>query len=83
MTRAIAEKIEVKLDRVSEADDEEAIALLETVREDLGRLRQYADEETIERLEADLERHEKTFEHHEAYGGSLGAAMNPDEEDAA
>ena len=85
MTDTSVEDVETTLDRIPDADDEEAMALLRRAREDIGRLDQHSevDEETIERLEDQLERHEEVFEDHEAYGGSLGAAMNPDEEDAA
>lgn len=85
MTDTSVADVEAKLDRVADADDEEAMALLRRAREDIGRLRAHsaADEETIERLEAQLERHEEAFAHRDEYGGSFGAAMNPDEEDAA
>lgn len=85
MTDTSVEDVEATLDRVADADDEEAASLLRAARENVGQLRQRSDldDETVERLEKQLERHEATFEHREEYSGSLGAAMNPDEEDAA
>lgn len=85
MTRPSVADVETTLDRAADVDDEKAASLLRSAREDIGQLRQQSDvdEATIERLEKRLERHEATFEHREEYGGSLGAAMNPDEEDAA
>ena len=84
MTDTSVSEIETALDRVPEADDEEATSLLRTAREDIGRLRRHSDvdEEILDRLEQQLERHERTFEHRDEYSGSLGAAMNPDEKDA-
>lgn len=85
MTRLTVEDVEEPLDRVPDADDEEAASLLRRAREDLGWLRENsdADEADLERIENQLERREAAFDHQEEYGGSLGAATNPDEEDAA
>lgn len=85
MTDTSVADVKATLDRVADANDEEAASLLRRAREDVGRLRERpdVDEETVERIEDRLERHEATFEHREEYGGALGAAMNPDEEDAA
>ncbi|RQG93273.1 hypothetical protein EA462_00190 [Natrarchaeobius halalkaliphilus] len=84
MTESMLEEIERRLSRARDLEAQEAVSLLRTARADL-RDRESdpdVDEERRAALETRLEQRIREIENREAYDGGLGAAMNPDDDDA-
>ena len=84
MTDTTLEDVERSLNRAADLETEEAIAVLRTAREDLNALGNDpdVDEERRKELEDTLDQHIREVSERDAYSGELGAAMNPDREDA-
>ncbi|WP_247002969.1 hypothetical protein [Halosolutus gelatinilyticus] len=84
MTRTTLEDVERSLDRAADLDAEEAVSVLRTAREDLRALGNDpdVDEKRREELEERLRQRIREVENRDAYDSGLGAAMNPDEDDA-
>ncbi|WP_247730875.1 hypothetical protein [Halovivax limisalsi] len=78
------ERVESALDRAAEVPADEAVTLLESARADLAdaRSRGAVDTETAADLATRLTRRIREIEERDAYDGGMGAAMEPDEEDA-
>lgn len=77
--------VEDALDRAQDLPADEAEALLRSAAADLEALRDRnaVDDETADALENRLSQRIRAIEERDAYGGELGSALNPDEEDAA
>ncbi|MCU4927047.1 hypothetical protein OB905_13845 [Halobacteria archaeon AArc-dxtr1] len=86
MTEATFTEIESDLGRASELERESAIALLEKARRRLESCEDDpdVDEERRRELERRVKQHLRTVRNRDAYGDEeeLGAALNPDEDDA-
>lgn len=84
MTEPTLEDVERRLDRVTDLEDEEAVSVLRGIREDLQALGNDpdVDEEARQELETQVDQHVRAVTERDAYEGELGAAMNPDDEDA-
>lgn len=84
MTDLTLEDIERRLDRATDLETEEAISVLRTAREDLQALGNDpdVDEERRQALEDRLEQRIREVKERDAYDSGLGAAMNPEDEDA-
>ncbi|WIV65739.1 hypothetical protein [Natrialbaceae archaeon AArc-T1-2] len=78
------EPIAHALDRATGLEDEAALAVLESARDDVHELRtEPAVDETRRQALADrLDQRIREVGEREAYDSELGAAMNPDDEDA-
>lgn len=79
------EAVEDALERARNLDDEAARAVLERARRDLRACRDdpSVDDERLEALEMRLAQRRREVGERDAYdGGGMGAAMNPEEEDA-
>ena len=81
------EEIETQLGEVTEIDDaERARSRLESALEELEELRERGevDEERADAIETEISQHLRATEERDSYDvDTLGAADNPDEEDAA
>lgn len=77
--------VEDALDRAEDLPADEAESLLRSAAADLEALRERnaVDDETADALENRLSQRMRAIEERDAYGGELGSALNPDEEDAA
>ncbi|SFB80737.1 hypothetical protein SAMN05444422_102121 [Halobiforma haloterrestris] len=84
MTDLTLDDVERSLERATDLETEEAVAVLRSAREDLEALGSDPDvDETRRReLEDTLDQRIREVENRDAYRGELGAAMNPDEDDA-
>lgn len=78
--------VRTALDRAEELEEAAAIDRLESARRELEAVRADdavdVDEETLRSLEDRLDQHRRAVRERDAYDGSLGAATDPDEEDA-
>lgn len=84
MTDTTLEDVERRLDRATELDPEAAVSVLRTARQDLERLGTDAevDEQRRQALEDRLEQRIRAVKERDAYDSGLGAAMNPEDDDA-
>ncbi|WP_440770969.1 hypothetical protein [Natronorubrum sp. DTA28] len=84
MTDTTLEDVERNLDRATDLEEEEALSVLRTTRQDLADLDTAADvdEERRQELEDRLDQRIRQVEERDAYDSGLGASMNPDEDDA-
>ncbi|ELY41868.1 MULTISPECIES: hypothetical protein [Natronorubrum] len=84
MTDTTLEDVERNLDRATDLEEEEALSVLRTTRQDLADLDTAADvdEERRRELEDRLDQRIRQVEERDAYDSGLGASMNPDEDEA-
>ncbi|EMA33387.1 hypothetical protein [Halobiforma nitratireducens] len=84
MTDLTLEDVEERLDRATRLETEEAVAVLRTAREDLASLNNDpgVDETRRSELADRLDQRIREVQNRDAYQGELGAAMNPEEDDA-
>jgi len=84
MTDPTLEDVERRLDRASELETEAALSTLRTAREDLRALGADSDVDEGRRQElADtIDQRIRQIDDRDAYDSELGAAMNPEDEDA-
>ncbi|RQG92108.1 hypothetical protein [Natrarchaeobius chitinivorans] len=84
MTHTTLEDVERSLDRATELETAEAVAVLRSAREDLRDLGTDPDvaEERRRALENRLDQRIREVKNRDAYDSGLGSAMNPDEDDA-
>ncbi|ELZ04866.1 hypothetical protein [Natrialba asiatica] len=84
MTDTTLDDIARQLDRATELEDEEALSVLRTAREDLQALGNDPDTDEDRRTElvTRVEQRLREVENRDAYDSGLGAAMNPDEDEA-
>ncbi|PGF16249.1 hypothetical protein CP556_09060 [Natrinema sp. CBA1119] len=84
MTETTLADVERALDRADDLETEEAVSVLRTARHDLRDLGTNADvdEQRRQELEGRLEQRIREVTERDAYDGGLGAAMNPNEDDA-
>lgn len=84
MTDLTLDDVERSLERATDLETEEAVAVLRSARKDLEALGNDPDvDETRRReLEDTLDQRIREVENRDAYQGELGAAMNPEEDDA-
>ncbi|ELY87216.1 hypothetical protein [Natrialba taiwanensis] len=84
MTGTTLDDIARQLERATELEDEEALSVLRTAREDLQALGNDPDTDEDRRTElvTRVEQRLREVENRDAYGSGLGAAMNPDEDEA-
>ena len=84
MTDTTLDDIERNLDRATDLEADEAISVLQTAKQDLEALGTDADVDEARRqaLEDRLDQRMREIEERDAYGSGLGAAMNPEEDDA-
>ena len=84
MTDTTLEDVERNLDRATDLEEEEALSVLRTTRQDLADLDTAADvdEERRQELEDRLDQRIRQVEERDAYDSGLGASMNPDEDEA-
>ncbi|WP_276255386.1 hypothetical protein [Halomontanus rarus] len=82
------EEIEADLDRATDLEAEAAVDLLRSARADLrdGRVESAEsdeiDDNRREQLEHRLDQRIQEIENRDAYGGGLGSAMNPEDDEA-
>ncbi|WP_254861693.1 hypothetical protein [Halovivax gelatinilyticus] len=84
MTEASLAAVEDALDRATALPAEDAEALLRSARENLAeaRTRESVDREAADYLETRLEQRLREIDERDAYDAGMGAAMEPDDEDA-
>ena len=84
MTGTTLEDVERSLDRAKELETEEAVSVLRTARQDVADLGNDpdVDEQRRQELEERLEQRIREVKERDAYDSGLGAAMNPDEDEA-
>lgn len=84
MTDTTLEGVERALDRATDLETEAAVSVLRTARQDLERLGTEADvdEQRRQALEDRLEQRIREVEERDAYDSGLGAAMNPEDDEA-
>ena len=84
MTDTTLEDVERNLGRATDLEEEEALSVLRTTRQDLADLDTAADvdEERRRELEDRLDQRIRQVEERDAYDSGLGASMNPDEDEA-
>lgn len=84
MAELTLEDVERQLDRATELETEDAVSVLRTAREDVQALGNDpdVDEERRKALEDRIEQRIREVKERDAYGSGLGAAMNPDEDEA-
>lgn len=84
MTDTTLDDIERNLDRAADLEADEAISVLQTAKQDLEALGTDADVDEARRqaLEDRLDQRMREIKERDAYDSGLGAAMNPDEDDA-
>ncbi len=84
MNDTTLEDIERRLDRATELDREDAVSVLRTARDDVEALGNDpdVDEERRQAIEQRVDQRLREVSDRETYGGRLGAAMNPEEDDA-
>ncbi|WP_255170684.1 hypothetical protein [Natrononativus amylolyticus] len=81
MSETTLEEVEAALERASELDDEAAADLLRDARARLERL-ESVDDERREALTDRIDQRLREIDQRDAYDGDLGAAMNPENDDA-
>lgn len=84
MTEPTLEDVERSLDRASDLETEAALSTLRTAREDLRALGADSDvdEQRRQELADTIDQRIRQIDDRDAYDSELGAAMNPDDEDA-
>jgi transposase len=84
MTETTLAAVERALERATDLETEEAVAVLRTARQDVRDLASDpdVDEERRGALETQLERRIREVTERDAYDGGLGSAMNPADDDA-
>ncbi len=84
MTEPTLEDVQRRLDRASDLGTEAALSTLRTAREDLRALEADSDvdERRREELADTVEQRIRQVDDRDAYDSELGAAMNPEDEDA-
>ncbi|QLG49363.1 hypothetical protein [Natrinema halophilum] len=84
MTETTLADVERALDRATDLEAEEAVAVLRTARQDLENLGgdPQIDEERRQALQTQLEQRIREVTERDAYDSGLGSAMNPTEDDA-
>ncbi|MFC4439596.1 MULTISPECIES: hypothetical protein [Natrialbaceae] len=84
MTDTTLDDIERNLDRATDLEADEAVSVLQTARQDLEALGTDADVDEARRraLEERLDQRIREVQERDAYSSGLGAAMNPEEDDA-
>lgn len=83
-TSPALEGIEDDLDRAAELDEETAIELLRSAKRELKAARDdpSVDDDARERLTRRVEQRIREIDERDAYDGGLGAAMNPEDDEA-
>lgn len=84
MTETTLEDVERSLDRATELETEEAVSVLRTARQDVEDLgsNPEVDEQRRQELEERLEQRIREVKERDAYDSGLGAAMNPEDDEA-
>ncbi|MFP8952044.1 hypothetical protein ACLI4Z_03590 [Natrialbaceae archaeon A-arb3/5] len=84
MTETTLEDVERSLNRATELETDEAVSVLRTAREDLRDLGENpdVDEQRRRELTDRLDQRIREVKNRGAYDSGLGAAMNPDDDDA-
>lgn len=84
MSDPTLEDVERRLDRASDLETDEALSTLQTAREDLRALGADSDvdEQRRQELTDTVDQRIRQIDERDAYDSELGAAMNPDDEDA-
>lgn len=84
MTKTTLDDVERNLSRADDLETGEAISVLQTAKRDLEALGTDADVDESRRraLEDRLDQRIREVQERDAYDGGLGAAMNPEEDDA-
>ena len=84
MSDPTLEDVERRLDRASDLETDEALSTLRTAREDLRALGADSDvdEQRRQELTDTVDQRIRQIDERDAYDSELGAAMNPDDEDA-
>ncbi|MXV64607.1 hypothetical protein GS429_21525 [Natronorubrum sp. JWXQ-INN-674] len=84
MTNTTLEDVERSLDRATDLETEEAVAVLRTARQDIEDLGSDpdVDEQRRRQLEERLDQRIREVKNRDAYDSGLGAAMNPDDDEA-
>lgn len=84
MTDTTLDDVERNLGRVEDLEQEEAISVLQTAKQDLEAMSTDADvdEERRQALEDRLNQRLREIKERDAYDGNVGEAMNPEDHDA-
>jgi len=84
MTNTTLEDVERTLERATDLETDDALSTLRTARMELDDLSNdpHTDEDRRQKLADTLDQRLREVENRDAYDGDLGAAMNPDEQDA-
>ncbi|WP_049922038.1 hypothetical protein [Halopiger djelfimassiliensis] len=84
MTDTTIADVERSLERATDLETEEAIAVLRTARQDVRALGNDpdVDEQRRQALAERVEQRIREVDERDAYDSGLGAAMNPDDDDA-
>lgn len=84
MTDPTLNDVEQRLEQATERDTEDAIATLETAREEIAALESDPDVDESRRgaIADRIDQRLREVTDRDAYGSDLGAAMNPEDEDA-
>lgn len=84
MTETTLDDVKRNLDRATELEDEEAISVLRTAREDIEALGNDpdVDEERRQDLADRVDQRIREVANRDAYDSGLGSAMNPEDDEA-
>ncbi|QRV13473.1 hypothetical protein JMJ58_10880 [Haloterrigena salifodinae] len=84
MTETTLEDVERSLDRATDLETDEAVSVLRTARQDIENLGNDPDVDEGRRreLEERLDQRIREIKERDAYDSGLGAAMNPEDDDA-
>ncbi|MDG5760749.1 hypothetical protein QA600_15535 [Natronococcus sp. A-GB1] len=84
MTDTTLDDVERNLGRVEDLEQEEALSVLQTAKQDLEAMSTDGDidEERRQALEDRLDQRMREIEERDAYDGNVGEAMNPEDHDA-
>ncbi len=83
MSDPTLDDVQAKVERAAEATGDDELSLLRSAREDVHDLRRAdVDDDRLDELESKVDRRLSQLDIPNSYGGSVGAAMNPDEDDA-
>ncbi|WP_126662397.1 hypothetical protein [Haloterrigena salifodinae] len=84
MTETTLEDVERSLDRATDLETDEAVSVLRTARQDIENLGNDpdVDEGRRQELEERLDQRIREIKERDAYDSGLGAAMNPEDDDA-
>ncbi|ADB62358.1 hypothetical protein Htur_3496 [Haloterrigena turkmenica DSM 5511] len=84
MTETTLEDVERSLDRATDLETEEAVSVLRTARQDIDDLGNDpdVDEGRRQELAERLDQRIREVRERDAYDSGLGAAMNPEDDDA-